>query len=329
MNRVGRKLVLGSAIWALGQAAPVLAQGAADNFPTRPITLVVNLSPGASVDIETRLYGIKLSEGLRSQVLVDFKPGGGGMLGAAYIAKANPDGHTLLSTSSGYTTAAALYPSLPFDPINDLAPISLMSRVAYPLLVHPSVPARNLKEYLAFAKANPGAINFGTSGQAGLPHVLGEWLHSSTGTKVTFIHYKGGAPAFAAVLSGEVNVAFGGFAAMIGHIRSGKVRAIGVSTAERSRMIPDTPSIAEQGVPGYDVGAWLGFMAPAKTPVAIINKLSGEFAKVTRDADVRKKIEGDGGSLIGSTPEQFRQLVSAEIVRWKKLGQEVGIQLND
>lgn len=306
-------------------AGPALAQDAA-SFPQRPVTLVVNLAPGAGVDIETRIYAQKLTETLRTQFIIDYKPGAGGTLGAAHVAKAAPDGYTLLSTSSGYTTAAALYKSLPYDPVRDLAPVSLMSRIGYPLMVHPSVPARNLKEYLAFSAARPGGANFGTSGQGGLPHILGEWLHNVTGVKATFVHYKGGAPAFAAVMAGEADVAFGGFAAMNGHMRAGKVRFIGVTTGERSRLYPDLPSIEEQGVPGFDVAAWLGIMAPARTPAALVNRLSAEFAKVAKDAEVRKRIEADGGDLVGSSPEAFRKLIQTEVTRWRKLAQDVGIQ---
>ncbi len=302
------------------------AQDAAAQYPSRPVTLIVNIAPGAGVDIETRIYSQKLTENLRTQFIIDYKPGAGGTLGAAYVAKAAPDGYTLLSTSSGYTTAAALYKSLPYDSIKDLAPISLMSRIGYPLMVHPSVPAKNLKEYLAFSASKPGGANFATSGQGGLPHILGEWLHSATRNKATFVHYKGGSPAFAAVMAGEADVAWGGFAAMNAHVKAGKVRLLGVSTADRARPYPDLPSIAEQGVPGFDVAAWLGFMAPGRTPTAIVDKMSVELTKVAKDPEVRKRIEADGGDLIGSTPEQFRKLVIAEVTRWRKLAQDVGMQ---
>jgi tripartite-type tricarboxylate transporter receptor subunit TctC len=301
----------------------------AGTFPSRPVTLIVPLAPGAGVDIETRLYANKLAENLKTQFLVDYKPGAGGTLGNAYVAKAAPDGYTLLSTSSGYPAAAALYKTLPYDPIKDLAPVTLMSQIGYPLLIHPSVPAKNLKEYLAFAKTRPGGVNFGTSGQGGLPHILGEWLHHSTNTKATFVHYKGGAPAFAAVISGEVDVVFGGFAAMNAHIKSGKVRMIGTTTAARSRLYPDIPSIAEQGVAGYDVASWVGVFAPGRTPATIISKLNSEFVKVAKDPDVRKRVEAEGGDMVGSSSEQFRQLVGTEINRWKKLAQDVGIKLAD
>ena len=275
------------------QGGVCFAQSAADSFPSKPITMVVPLAPGASVDIETRLYAHRLSENLKSQVVVDYKPGAGTMLGAGYVAKAPADGHTLLSTSSSFAAASALYESLPFDPIKDLAPISLMSKAPYMLLVHPSVPAKSIQEFVALAKSKPGKINFGTSGQGGLPHILGEWLHNATGTKVTFVHYKGGGPAYAAVISGEIDAAFAGLAPMMPHVKSGKVRAIGVTTAARSKVIPDVPSIAEQGVPDYDVASWIGVFAPGRTPAAIVNKLGAELAKVANPRAQSQKEESD------------------------------------
>ncbi len=300
-----------------------------DNYPSRPVTIVVPLAPGAGVDIETRLYASKLSENLRGRFIIDYRPGAGGILGTAHVAKAAPDGYTLLSTSPGYTTAAALYKSLPYDPLKDLVPVALMSRVGYPLLVHPSVPVKNFREYVALSKSRPAGMNFGTSGQGGFPHLLGEWLHSATGAEATFVHYKGGAPAFTAVMAGEVDAVFGGFAAMIQHIRAGKVRAIAVTTAERSSLLPDVPSLAEQGVKGYDAAAWVGFFAPAGTPQPIVNKLSAELAKIAKNAEVVKRIKADGGATVGSTPGEFRQVVVSEVERWRKLAQQVGIPLLD
>jgi tripartite-type tricarboxylate transporter receptor subunit TctC len=312
---------------ALALNAGLAAAQGADNFPSKPITLIVPLAPGATVDIETRLYANKLSEQLKSQVLVDFKPGAGTTLGAAYVVRSAPDGYTLLSTSSSFAAAAALYPTLPFDPLNDLAPVSLMSKAPYMLLINPQVPAKNIQEFIALARAKPGAINFGTSGQGGLPHILGEWLHSATNTKVTFVHYKGGAPAYLAVMSGEIQAAYAGLAPMIPQVKAGKVRAIGMTTAERSKLLPDVPSIAEQGVPEYDVSSWIGIFAPSKTPAAVTQKLSTEFARVAKSPDIIKRLEAEGVSPVGSTPEEFRKLYTSELAKLKKLGQDTGLKL--
>jgi tripartite-type tricarboxylate transporter receptor subunit TctC len=318
-----------AAVVASGLAHCALAQKPADNYPSRPVTIIVPLAPGAGVDIETRLYATKLGESLRGRFIIDYRPGAGGILGTAHVAKAAPDGYTLLSTSPGYTTAAALYKSLPYDPVKDLVPVSQMSRVGYPLLVHPAVPAKNLKEYVALTKPRAGGVNFGTSGQGGFPHLLGEWLHSATGARATFVHYKGGAPSFTAVMAGEVDAVFGGFAAMIQHIRSGKVRAIGVTTAERSRLLPDVPTLAEQGAKGFDAAAWVGFFAPAGTPPAIVNLLGAELARIARDPEVTQRVERDGGTTVGGTPAEFRQIVLTEIDRWRKLAKQVGLQTLD
>jgi len=302
---------------------PLLAQ---DRFPSRAITMIVPLAPGASVDIETRMYSLKLTELLRSQVVVDYKPGAGTTLGAAYVAKSAPDGYTLLSTSSSLAAAAALYPTLPFDPIKDLAPVSLMSKAPYMLLVHPAVPANSIQEFVGMAKAKPGSINFGTSGQGGLPHLMGEYLHSLSGTKVTFVHYKGGGPAYAAVMSGEVHAAWAGLAPMIPQIRAGKVKAIGMSTAERSKALPDVPAVAE-AVPGYDMSSWIAVFAPGRTPSNVINQLSTELAKVAKSPDVAKRLESQGVTAVGSTPSELQKLFTSEVNALRKLGKETGISL--
>ena len=315
-------LASGAAFSAAGQKPP-------ESYPTRPVTIIVPLAPGAGVDIETRLYATKLGENLRGRFIIDYRPGAGGILGTAHVARAAPDGYTLLSTSPGFTTSAALYKSLPYDPVKDLVPVSQMSKIGYPLLVHPAVPAKTLKEYVALTRPRAGGVNFGTSGQGGFPHLLGEWLHSATGAKATFVHYKGGAPSFTAVMAGEVDAVFGGFAAMIQHIRAGKVRAIGVTTAERSRLLPDVPTLAEQGAKGFDAAAWVGFFAPAGTPPAIVNMLGAELAKIAKDPEIAQRVERDGGTTVGSTPAEFRQLVVIEIDRWKKLARQVGLPMID
>ena len=325
--KTGNRVLTTAAAALLLHAGMVMAQSGGDAFPAKPITLIVPLAPGASVDIETRMYASKLAEQLRSQVLVDFKPGAGTTLGAAYVVRSTPDGYTLLSTSSSFAAAAALYPSLSFDPLNDLAPVSLMSKAPYMLLVNPQVPAKNIPEFIALARARPGGINFGTSGLGGLPHILGEWLHSATNTRVTFVHYKGGAPAYLAVMGGEIDAAFAGLAPMIPQVKAGKVRPIGMTTAERSKLLPDVPSIAEQGVPDYDVSSWIGIFAPAKTAQAVMLKLSGEFARVARSPDIIKRLDADGVEAVGSTPEQFRKLYVSEYARLKKLGQDTGLKL--
>jgi tripartite-type tricarboxylate transporter receptor subunit TctC len=316
---------------ALAAAIPaaVLAQDPAASYPNKPVTMVLPSAPGAGVDIESRLYAKQMSEILGTQFVLDYKPGAGGTIGRGLVAKAPPDGYTLLSTSSGYTTSAALYRQLPFDATRDLRPISQLSKIGYPLLVNPSFPVKNLQEYLRYARDNPGKINFGTSGVGGLPHIMAELLHSMTKTKVTFVPYKGGSPSFQAVMAGQVNVVFGGFAAMNPHIKSGKVRMIAVSTASRAPVYPAIPSIAEQGVKEFDVAAWLGVLAPGQTPVSIINKLHGAFVKAARSEEVTRFLEREGGTIVASTPEEFSALIVREVARWKALVEEIGIEPSD
>jgi len=320
-------LLLGA--FALAFPLVSLAQDPATTYPNRPVMMVLSSAPGAGVDIESRLYAQQLTKIFGVQFVLDYKPGAGGTIGRGFVAKAIPDGYTLLSTSSGYTTSAALYRQLPFDAVKDLRPISLLSKIAYPLLVNPSFPAKTLQDYIRYAQENPGKINFGTSGVGGLPHIMGELLHNMTKTKVTFVPFKGGSPSFQAVIAGQVDVVFGGFAAMNAHIKSGKVRMIAVSTASRAPVYPAVPSIAEQGVSEFDLAAWLGVLAPGQTPLSIVNKLHGGFAKAAYGEEITKFMEREGGTVVASTPEEFSKLIVREVTRWKALVNEIGIEPSD
>ena len=303
----------------------VLAQGAADNYPSRPVTIIVAVSAGASVDFEARLYANKLTEFMGKTFLVDYKPGAGTTIGTAYVAKSAPDGYTLLITSPSFTMAALSYPSLPYDNDRDFAPVSLMSKRGSMFLVHPQVPVKTMAEYFAYAQANPGKINVGTSGPGGVGHMSLELLHLLTNSKVTFVHYKGGAPSYAAIVKGEVDVVFGGPTAMMHHVKSGKLRILAFSTLERTKILPDVPAISET-VPGYEYALWLGVTAPGATPPAIVNKLSAELARVAKAPDVAGKLEADSATMVGSTPEFFRKHMAAETARLRRIVQETGIK---
>ena len=317
----------------LGTLTPGMAsaQGAAaaDTYPFRPVTIVLGVAAGASNDIETRLYAQKLGDNLRQPFLVDYKPGAGQTIAAAYVAKSAPDGYTLLNITPSFTLTPALYRDLPYDPVKDFVAVSLASKMPYLLLVTPALPARTVAELVALSKAKPGELNFGTAGAGGFPHVAGVWLQTLTGTRLTFVHYKGGAPSYTALMAGEVQIGFGGLAAVAPLVRAGKMRAIASTGSERSRLYPDLPTVAEQGVPGYEASTWLAYVIPVKTPVAIVNKLNAEFAKVARDADVVQKLMQAGADPVGGSPEQLRQLIAAEALRWRKLVQDTGMKLEE
>jgi len=307
--------------------APAAAQRPADAYPSRAVTVIVPFAAGAVTDLETRLYAQKLTELTGRAFVVDYKPGAGSMIGTAAVAKAAPDGYTLLTATPSLSIAPLLHKNLGFDPLNDFTYVSMVSKRAPLLLATPSLPVKNVVEYIAYARANPGKLNIGTSGSTGGAHLSMEWLHHSTHTKATFIHYKGGAHSFTALMAGEVHVAVGSLIAMMGNVRAGKAKILGVTSAERVKILPDIPTVAEQGVPGFEYAPWLGFAVPRTTPAAIVARLSAELVKVARTPELAERLADDATLMIGSTPEQFAQAVNAEAARWRKLVDETGMKL--
>jgi len=305
----------------------VLSQGTqgADNWPSRPVVIVISVAAGASVDFEARLYAAKLSENMGKTFLVDYKPGAGTTIGTAFVAKAAPDGHTVLMISPSFTVAPLSYPNLSYDNDRDFAPVSLMTKRGSMFLVHPSVPARNMAEYVAYTRANPEKLNFGTSGAGGVGHMSLELLHMQMKSRVTFVHYKGGAPSYTAIVAGQIDAVYGGPTAMMQHVKSGKLRILAFSTLERTKVMPDVPTIAET-IPGYEYALWLGITAPAATPTPIINRLSAELARVAKAPEIVQKLEGDSATMVGSTPEVFRKHIAAETAKWRKIVQDTGIK---
>ena len=307
------------------------AQSLAGAYPTKPVTIVLPYAPGGSTEIETRLYMPRLMEGLGQPIIVDFKPGAGASIGTIYVAKAAPDGYTILGVTTGFTIYPMLFPvdKLPYDPIRDFAPISLINKRDALLLVHPSLGVKTFAEYLAYAKDNPGKINFGTSGGGDIFHIVGAWLHSATNTKATFIHYKGAGPMYIDFLAGRVTAAPGLPFVVAPHVKAGKMIPIANMALERSRFLPDLKTVAEYGVTGYDYSSWSGYLAPARTPEAIVNRLSAEFAKVAKAPEVIKKMEADSSEMVGSTSEQFRQALLVQTARWRRVVQENNIKMEE
>lgn len=294
-----------------------------------PVTLIVPFGPGASTDIETRLYARKLAELTGGTVLVDYKPGSGTLTGTAYVAKAAADGHTLLSFTSGFTSVAALYKTLPYDPFKDFAPITLMTQRSIALVSPISAPFRNIAEYITYTRTHPGEINVATPGSGSGPHLNMAWLHGLIGTKVTFVHYKGTAPATVGLIAGRVHVIATTLSTSLASVKAGKLRAFAIGNAVRSPLLPDLPTIIEQGVPGFDYSSPFGFIGPAGIPAPLVSRINAEFVKVAKSPDIIKAIESDGGVPIASTPEQLRQMIVREISLYKKLVQEIGIKLEE
>ncbi|PZU36614.1 MAG: LacI family transcriptional regulator [Acidovorax sp.] len=323
LHHTTRRTLLASLAVAAAGALPLGAL--AQNFPTKPITIIVPFSAGGTTDILARIVGQGLTTELGQSVVVDNKPGAGGNIGGSLAAKAAADGYTLfMGTVGTHAINQSLYKKMPFDPVKDFAPLSRVATVPNLLVAHPSQPFKTVKEMIAYAKANPGKITFGSPGSGASPHVSGELFKSMTGTDLLHIPYKGSAPAMTDLLGGQTSVMFDNMPSAIQHVRSGKLRPIAVTTAKRSPELPDVPTIAEAGVPGYEATSWFGMFAPAGTPKPVLDKLHAALIKVLNQADVKKKIAEQGGDVVAETPEQFAAFIKAESVKWGKVVKESG-----
>ena len=323
LHHTTRRTLLASLAVAAAGALPLGAL--AQNFPTKPITIIVPFSAGGTTDILARIVGQGLTTELGQSVVVDNKPGAGGNIGGSLAAKAAADGYTLfMGTVGTHAINQSLYKKMPFDPVKDFAPLSRVATVPNLLVAHPSQPFKTVKEMIAYAKANPGKITFGSPGSGASPHVSGELFKSMTGTDLLHIPYKGSAPAMTDLLGGQTSVMFDNMPSAIQHVRSGKLRPIAVTTAKRSPELPDVPTIAEAGVPGYEATSWFGMFAPAGTPKPVLDKLHAALIKVLNQADVKKKIAEQGGDVVAETPAQFAAFIKAESGKWGKVVKESG-----
>lgn len=303
-----------------------LAQESAANFPSRPVTLVSATAAGGPTENETRLYIAKMNQLMGQPFIIDFKPGAGQVIGSGFVAKSQPNGYTALIVTATFVLNAAMRDDLPFNSSTDFAPISLMSVRSTALLVNPSLPVMDVGEYIAYAKSNPGKLNYGTSGQGSAGHIAGAWLHGLTGTKVTFVNYKGAGPMMVDLLAGRVHVSMEALSSALPQIKSGKVRVLGITGLERSPILPQLRTVAEQALPGFDYSGFLGFAAPAGTPSAIVTKLSENFAITAKAPEIMKPMEESGAVMIGSTPAAFKQNLDGQISRWRKVVQDNGIK---
>ncbi len=311
---------------ALLGTVPAIAQ---TDFPNKPITIVVPFSAGGTTDILARLVGQYLTTELGQPVVVDNKAGAGGNIGGALAAKAPADGYTLfMGTVGTHAINAALYKKMPFDHIKDFAPLSRVANVPNLLVAHPAEPYKTVPEMIAYAKAHPGKINFGSPGNGASPHLSGELFKSMAKVNLTHIPYKGSAPAVSDLLGNQISIMFDNMPSVIPHVRSGKLRAIAITTAKRSPELPDVPTIAEAGVPGYEAVSWFGLFAPAATPAPVLAKISAALAKVLANPEVQKKISAQGGETVNETPAQFATFIRAETTKWGKVVKESGASVD-
>lgn len=310
-------VVLGAVMSASGQAQP---------YPARPVRIVVGYPAGGPIDILARLLTPGFSEAFGQQFIVDNRPGASGMIGTEQVAKSAPDGYSLLMTAATFAINPSVYPKVPYDPERDFAAIALVARSPYLLVAHPSFPARGVKDLIAVAKANPGQVNFASSGNASLPHLAGELFQLMAGVKMNHIPYKGGTPATIDTLAGQVPVIFNNMLNAVPHVKSGKMRPLGVTGLQRSAILPDVPTISESGLKGYEVTGWYGLLGPAGTPREIVSRLNMEAGKVMRLPASAERLAGDGVITFAVPPETFAALVRDERAKWARVVRQSGIK---
>ena len=293
------------------------AQTAAPGYPARPILLLVPFAAGGSSELLSRLVGQKLSERTGQQVLVENRPGGAGNIAMEAAARSAPDGYTLILGHIGTLAVnPAMFPKLPYDPVADFAPVSLLAHVPNVVAVHPSVPAKNFREFIALAKAKPGSLNYGSAGNGSAGHLAFEYLKQVAGIDLVHVPYKGTGPMTTDLLAGQTQATFTGAPPLIPHIRQGKLRALAVGSPKRVAGLPDVPTIAESGYPGFETSQWYGILAPAKTPAPIVGRLSAEISAAMHAKDVTDRLGADGTQPVGSTPEEFALHIRREMARW-------------
>jgi|SRR5688572_2949792 len=300
----------------------------AQDYPSRPIRVIVPFSPGGAVDGPMRIVAQEMGKRLNQQVVVENKPGAGATLGTEIVAKAPPDGYTLLLASQTNAISASLYKSLTYDPIEDFAPISLIGREPGVLVVHPSLPVKSFAEFLTYVKERPGKLDYASSGNGSGQHLFMALLLSSTGMNVNHIPYKGSGQATADLLGGQVLMSIPGTAGMVGHIKAGKLRALAVSGAQRSPQLPDVPTLMESGVRGYEAYVWLGLLAPKGTPQPIIDKLHRELMQAIATPEVKTYMANSGIEIVGSTPAEFNRFFRAEKDLWAKVVKDTGAKVD-
>lgn len=300
---------------------------AADAYPLKPVRLIVPFSAGGGTDITARALAQKLGERWGHQVVVDNRPGAAGDIGAEIVAHAVPDGYTLLAITATHTVSAALRAKRAYDLLRDLTPLTQVTSLPYLLLVHPSLPAKTVRELIALSKTKPGGLTYGSSGIGSLAHLAGALLVSGAGAQLLYVPYKGSAPAVADVMAAQLDMAFPTILQAT-HVRSGRLRAIGVTSLKRSAALPEVPTIAESGVPGYEINQWNGMLAPPGMPAGLAARISGDINEVLALAEVRARLGADGSEAVGTSPQAFGGLLRAEIAKWKKLSVDAGISID-
>ncbi|TFY98652.1 Bug family tripartite tricarboxylate transporter substrate binding protein [Ramlibacter rhizophilus] len=320
---LGLSLACGAAVAQSPASAP------ATDWPTRPVRLVVPFPPGGSTDVVARLIGEKLTQSLGQPVVVDNRAGAGGTTGSDLVAKAAPDGYTfLMGTSSTHAIAPSLYAKPPYDPSRDFTPVTLLGTATILMVVHPSVPAKNVTEFVAHAKSKPGELMFGSTGNGSVSHLTAEYFKSLAGLNLQHVPYKGDSPMTLDLVAGRVHVAFGTAVAFLPHVRSGKLNALAVTDAKPSPVAPQVPTVAASGLPGFEALQWFGLLAPASTPPAVVNRMHAEVAKALQTPEVQEKLQGLGMQIVGGDPASFAGFMRAESAKWGKIVRDSGAKVD-
>ena len=321
---------LACAALAAAAAGATFAQapstGSGQAYPGKPVRMVVPSSAGGGTDIVARIIAPELSKRLGQQVVIDNRPGAGSMIGIEVAARSPADGYTLLMGLSTLAINSALYKKVPYDPVRDFAPITQAVSSASIIVVHPSIPVKTLKELIAFARARPGQLNYASAGTGTYPHMTMELFLSMAGLKMVHIPYKGTAPAMIDMVGGQVSTMAATVLTGMPHIRSGRLRPLGITSSARSSVVPEIPTIAEAGLPGYESVQWYGMLAPAKTPRDIVTRLHAEATRVLQQPEIKARLAADGADTVGSSPEEFARYIQSELVKWAKVAREAGIQ---
>jgi tripartite-type tricarboxylate transporter receptor subunit TctC len=301
----------------------------AEPWPSKPIRFVVPYPAGGPLDAVARLLGQRVGENVKQPVIVDNKAGAGGNIGAEFVARSSPDGYTILMGAvATHAINPALYASMPYDAIRDFVPITQVASTPNVLVVNPRVPASNVKEFIAYAKANPGKLNFGSGSTGSAGHLAGELFKSMAGVQMTHVPYKGAAPAMQDLVGGEVQLMFDNLASSLSQVKAGKIRALAVTTSRRSSLAPELPTIAESGLPGFDISTWFGVFAPAGTPRDVVGRLHAEFTRALAASDVREKMLALGAEPVGSNPEEFAAYIHSEAGKYAQVVKASGAKVD-
>jgi hypothetical protein len=312
---------------ATATGAQAQGKGGDAGYHDKPVRFLVGQSPGGATDVVARAVSQKMTENLGLSVVVDNRTGAAGSIAAAMVAKSAPDGYNVLIVSSSYSINPSLYASLPFDPVKDFATVTLIAEAPFLLVVQPSMPVKTVADLIAMAKAKPDVLTFGSGGIGSSGQMAGELFKFLSGAKITHVPYKGAGPALIDVIGGQINMTFGSVISSLGHVRTGKLKALGVTSAKRARSLPDLPTIAEAGVKGYATTTWYGALAPANTRAGVVQKLNAEIKKALGAPEVGEHMSKDGAEPVGNSPAQFRDFLTAEIAKWRDLVKHANVRV--